>query len=98
MGAIPLVQSNDRLINQLQQGLLQALNPLIANPVNNGVLIQASLVVGTNVINHKLGRLQQGWIVADVDSITTLFRSVPFNKQNLTLVSSAVANVIIYCF
>ncbi len=66
------------------------LNPLIANPINNvSVLSDIKLLTGTNVINHLLGKNQQGWMVVDIQGPATVYRSAPFNNKTLTLTSSA---------
>lgn len=60
--SIPLVQTQDRTINQLQQGISQAVNPFIQNPANNSVIIKShSLVVGSNTINTGLNQTLTGW-------------------------------------
>lgn len=100
MGAVPLVQTTDRTINQLQQGISQALGPLLNNPLigSGGNIVQVSLAAGSNAINHGLGRLQQGWVVVDQDASANFYRSAPFSATTLTLVASAAANARIYCF
>jgi len=103
MTGIPsLVQTTDRNINQLQQNILQALRPIIQNPIANGsVLVGQSLVVGNNTINHGLGRALQGWIVVGISGASTIYDNQATNKNtNLTLIlnSSAAVVVNIYVF
>jgi hypothetical protein len=65
------------------------LNPLLANPLNGvSILENISLSIGSNVINHKLGRLPQGWIIVDKQGVADIYRSAPFNNLTLTLTSS----------
>lgn len=66
------------------------INPVLANPQNNSNLLQ-NLVLksGVTVINHKLGRMQQGWVLADVQGPATIYRSAPYNDKTLQLTSSA---------
>jgi hypothetical protein len=45
-----------------------SLNPLISNPLNNISIIPFNLQPGTNIINHMLGRTQQGWLLTDIQS------------------------------
>lgn len=74
----------------------QALNPVIANPLNTAqILASVSLVMGDNIINHKLGRMMQGWFLTDVQGPATIYRSAAMNSTTLTLTSSAavVANI-----
>lgn len=77
----------------------QALNPLIANPLNNmSVLTRIALVVGDNIINHSLGRMMTGWFLTDIQGIATVYRSAPFNAVTLTLTVSAAVTVNIGVF
>lgn len=66
------------------------LNPILANPLNSiQVLKNVALKSGTNVINHKLGRQLQGWVLTDIQGVATIYRSAPMNDKTLTLVASA---------
>lgn len=67
-----------------------ALNPVISNPVNSThVLGGVSLAVGSNTVNHGLGRTLQGWFLTDIQGAATVYRSAPFNALTLTLTSDA---------
>ncbi len=97
--SVPSVQFDDRAIGQFQSNVLQGLNPLLQNPIVQGNLLKGvSIVAGTNVIPHGLGRTMQGWIVTDVTAVMTLYRSAALNANNLTLTSSASGTVSIYAF
>lgn len=62
--SIALVQTPDRLVNQLQNNIISATQFLFANPVLEGtILTEVSLVTGNNYINHLLGRPLQGWFL-----------------------------------
>lgn len=75
------------------------LDPLLAKPLNSGnLLTNINLVTGVNVINHRLGRLMQGWIVTDQNSNATFYRSSSLNDLTLTLTSSANSTVSILVF
>lgn len=79
---------------QMMSTWAEQLNPLLANPLNNAsVLENVNLVIGTNVINHKLGRVQQGWGIVDQQAVASIYRSEPFNATTLTLVSDAIVTV-----
>lgn len=70
------------------------LNPFIAVPFLNGQLLtDIALINGVNTINHKLGQTQQGWMIADINGAASIYRSLPFNKTNLTLTSNAAVTV-----
>lgn len=77
----------------------QALNPVLANPITNpGILTDVALVAGTNVINHLLGQVQQGWFIVDTQQAATIHRNAPFNASTLSLFSSAPCTVSIAVF
>lgn len=70
------------------------LNPLLASPISSAsVLSNIYLIDGVTVINHLLGRTQQGWFIVDVNGAATIYRSAPFNSKTLTLTSSAAVTV-----
>lgn len=73
------------------------LDPIISNStINNIVLKQVSLVAGTNVINHKLGRALQGWETSRVRGPATIYDQQDSNQTpNLTLVLVSDAAVVI---
>lgn len=68
-------------------------------PPNQGILIKnIQLINGVTVINHKLSRQMQGWILIDVDAPAAIYRSQPFNGATLTLTSNAAATVSLWMF
>lgn len=85
-------------IDKMQTQWSQILSPFLSNPYLKGNVIQAKIVSGINVINHKLSRVQQGWTQTDIDQPVSLYRSQPFNSSTLTLVASGPCNVSLYVF
>lgn len=85
--------------DQLQTKWASQLNPLLANPLNNVVILQnVRLISGVTAVNHLLGRMQQGWFLTDVQGVATIYRSSPFNDKTLLLTSSAAVTVNIGVF
>lgn len=75
------------------------IQPVINFSPNQGILLtNQTLNNGVTVINHKLGKTQQGWIITDITSAATIFRSQPFNSLTLTLTSTAAATCNIWCY
>lgn len=75
------------------------LDPLLANPLNSvNILENISLINGVNVINHLLGKMQQGWFLTDLQGAASIYRSAPFNSSTLILTSSAAVTVNIGVF
>lgn len=83
----------------MQTGWSTSLNPVIQNPLMNGnFLPNITLANGTTIINHRLGRMQQGWFITDIDGAATIYRSAALNSKTLTLTSNAAVEVNIYAF
>lgn len=96
---LPQFQSDSTNMNQMQQKWASILNPVIANPITNPVILNGvSLKTGSNVINTTLGQKTQGWFITDINAAVTVYRSAPFNDLTLTLTSSgaAICNLVIY--
>ena len=75
------------------------LDPLISNVLNDvSVLTNVVLINGATVINHKLGKMQQGWFIVDQNAAASIYRSAPFNTTTLTLTSNAAVTVSIGVF
>ena len=75
------------------------LNPILSNPLNGvSILKDVTLKSGSNVINHLLGRLPQGWFIVDKQGPADIYRTAPFNLLTLTLTSTASVVVSIGVF
>lgn len=108
MISIPKVQSQDRIINQLQEniinGVLQLQNQVNGQelPFNGGkILANVSLLVGPNTIDHGLGRVLIGWYLVRQRAQADVWDSQDGNKsgnQTLILNASAPVSVDVFCF
>lgn len=86
-------------LSNMQTRWKSIIDPLLTNRLNSAsILSDVELAIGTNVINHRLGRMQQGWFLVDVDGAATIYRSANFNDKTLTLTSSAAVTVSIGVF
>lgn len=56
------------------------------------------MINGVTTINHKLGQVQQGWFIIDINGAATVYRSQPFNDKTLVLTSNAAVTVNIGVF
>lgn len=75
------------------------IQPVVNYPPNQGILLtNQTLINGVTVINHLLGKTQQGWIITDITSAATIYRSQPFNNLTLTLTSNAATTCSIWCY
>lgn len=92
--ALPQIKGGDQTLQLMQTKWASELNPLLAKPLSKSLILRdVKLINGVNNINHLLGRTQQGWIIADVDAIASIFRSQPFNDLTLTLTTNADCTV-----
>jgi len=104
------VQSEDRVLNMVQDNISKVLNPVLKNPILDGqILTKISLVVGLNVIPHGLGRTLVGWYFVRVrfgtyqqnyvwNGVYDLQDSNPTPQLNLQLMSVAPVVVDIAVF
>lgn len=75
------------------------LNPLLDSPLNSvSIISDVKLSIGSNTINHLLGKKQTGWFLVDQQASASIYRSMPFNTTTLTLTSNAVVTVSIGVF
>lgn len=97
--ALPIIQDPSQNLMLVQQKWKSQLDPLLASPSLNGrALNNIQLSVGSNTIPHGLGAAQQGWYLTDQNAASQIFRSSPFNAQNLVLTSSAQVTVNLWVF
>ncbi len=95
MAQLPYIQSKLDALNQMQTKWRGILNPLLAKP-QSIILTNVSLINGTTVINHLLGRPLQGWKPVRVRASATIYDSQDSNQTpavTLVLVSSAAVVV-----
>lgn len=93
------VQTELRELNQVQSNIAAVVNPLLANPYLNGnILENVTLINGTTIVPHGLGRTQQGWAIVDIQGAAQIYRNANFNSTVLSLSSDALVTVNIYVF
>ena len=79
----------------------QQINPVIANLLINGILLKdQSLISGTTVINHKLGRIPQGWFLSAPKGPATVYQAAqqPNPTLTLTVVSDAALTTDVWVY
>lgn len=97
--SLPIYQTDIREMALLQTVWASQLNPLLKDPLNNGIILHGiSLINGVTVINHLLARKLQGWSIVDINGAATVYRSQPKNDKTLTLTSNAAVIVDIFVF
>lgn len=91
---LPVFKSDDTTLMLMQNKWASELNPVLNSPLSQGnILKDITLAVGTNVINHKLGKKMQGWYVIDKNANANIYRSAPLNNLTLTLTSDAIVTI-----
>lgn len=91
--------TNDKVLSLLQTSWASDIDPILANPILQGIPIKnVALNVGPTVINHLLGRNQQGYIITDQQGIADIYRSAAFNNKTLTLTSNANVTVSLWVY
>ncbi len=98
MSSLPLIKSEDQVMNLIQTRWKSQIDPLLDNEITNGRLIQGQPLSGTTVINHKLGRKMVGWYLVDIDGAVMIYRSTPLNDTTLTLTTSGPCTVSLWVF
>lgn len=88
--SLPIFKNEDQPFQLMQSSWASQLNPVLENPITNLLILSnIRLTIGTNIINHKLDRNQQGWIIVDLQGAVIPFRNAPFNNKTLSLSVSA---------
>lgn len=89
-------------LSQLQNRWATILDPVVKSPIVNGSqLSNIKLTTGNNVVNHKLGRKLQGWIVVGIDAVSSLYDTQATNQTpqlTLNLVASADVTVSLWVY
>lgn len=100
--SLPKFQDSSQSLMLMQTQWASQLDPVISCPLLQGRLIQGiDLSVGTNVINHKLGRKLVGWFLVGVNGSHSIYDIQAENSlPNLTLnlVSSSDVTVALWVF
>ncbi len=89
-------------IELMQTSWAEQLNPVISNPLMSGQILKlVTLQIGSNAINHKLGRALQGWYIVRQRAAANIYDTQDSNtRPNLTLLltSDAVVTADLFVF
>jgi hypothetical protein len=97
------VSSNNKEINQIQENVEQALTPIIASQIVDGVIIKNKQIESgkVNLIAHKLGREPLGYIIIRKRADSRIWDTQDTNKNKkttLALQCSTTVHVDIWVF
>lgn len=86
----------------LQTAWASQIDPVLRNPLTQGNLLKnVTLASGANVVDHKLGRKLQGWVLTRQRAAASVFDTQDLNPTpalTLTLTSSAAVVVDLLVF
>lgn len=86
--ALPVFQTSDRILSQMQTQWSSQLNPMLGNPsLSIRILKNVKLSMGSNTINHLLGKDLTGWRIVRIRAAATIFDTQDSNaRPELTLI------------
>jgi hypothetical protein len=92
---ITKIQSDDRVVNLIQDQTNSTINDILESQIIDSVLLEnVSLTTGDNTVSHKLGRKLIGWIIVRQRSAGTVYDKQDTNQLNdKTLLLTASANM-----
>ena len=89
-------------INDMQNRWASIINPVLSSPIVNGQLLaNIDLSIGTNTINHKLGRQLKGWLIVGIDGAAQIYDNQAtnqFDELTLSLTSDAAVSCSLWVF
>lgn len=101
--ALPIFQTAIRELSMLQTQWASQLNSIIAKPINNGIILPSvSLTVGANVINHRLDRKLQGWVITRMrTNFSEIYdtqdtNNIPDKTLNLNSSAAVVVDILVF--
>lgn len=100
---LPSFNTSDTALGRMQSTWAAILNKFVDLPLLQGIQLKnISLVTGANVINHKLGRAPQGYIVTRFQVAGSLIYDTQATNQmpelTLNLTSSANTTVDLWVY
>lgn len=94
MSNLPRVQT----FSQLSSTWKASLDPVLANLLINGQLLSnIALANGTTAVDHKLGRMPNGWFLVSPQGAATVYQTA-VNNLTLTLSSNAAITTALWVF
>lgn len=91
--ALKKLLASDRVLNQVQENVAQALKPLLESAIGSGRVIEdIEIVSGTpRTVEHKLGREFKGWIIVRKNTNANIWESTS-TLPSKTLILNSDAN------
>lgn len=98
--AITKLQTDNTQINQIQNNIVNALNPVLKNPLLSGAILkQINLKMGSNSVNHGLGQTLSGWFIIRQRAGVNVYDGQDSNPNpDKTLILNSSSNVSVDLF
>lgn len=93
------IRTTDRDLSKVQDAVAGPLRDVVTNKIINGTLVTdvALASATTTILNHKLGKTPQGYIVVKKSAAATIY-DTEFTATTMTLHSSAAVTVSLWVF
>lgn len=91
--ALPVFNTEDRTLSQLQTKWASQLNPLLSNILSKASLLNVKLTTGDNTINHMQGKPLNGYMVVGMQGGYSQIYDKPSSYPALTLILNSSAPV-----
>lgn len=89
-------------LDQMQNKWAAIINPILRAPIANGLLLtNVALSNGTTIVNHKLGRKLQGYIIVGINGAAQVYDNQATNQMpelTLSLTSNAAVTCSLWVF
>lgn len=95
---LPFFKSNDHSFSLLQTAWSKMINPIVGRIQNQSIILsKISLINGTNVVNHGLGKTLTGWKIIRLRTPGgTVWDNQDSNSTpNTTLILISNANIVV---
>ena len=92
------IRTEDRDLSRVQDRVNEAIQPLISNPLVDGVLVSATITAAGDIqVPHLLSRQPLGWIIVDQTQPAEIYRQ-SWDSRFLTLNVNSATILKIYVF
>lgn len=97
MAQLRIQKTGDQATDMNFTAMKSELDPIIANKITQGNLIESTLRAGQNQVNHLLQRQPLGWLVTDQNTTSDIYR-VSWDKNFIVLNASAPVTIGLWVF
>ena len=97
--SITKIQSPDEMLNRIQDGIIREVNPVLANVLLRGRLLEdVAVATSSTAVSHGLGRPPKGWIVVDQNVAAHVHSPSASTDKFLYLIAGSAATLSLWVF